>query len=118
MTILATGIPVARMELLDDVQMAASIAYSKLEGLQPVPTLFFEFDGTPAGVARSRRRWRRRSPQENGASRLSCWATDAPSAQEAVAGAARRLLGGARLATRRAGRHHGRDRPGEPAGGG
>ena len=49
--ILQTGIPVARMELLDDVQMAACIAYSKLEGLAALPTLFFEFHGTPAAVA-------------------------------------------------------------------
>ena len=51
MTVLAAGIPVARMELLDEVQLAASIAYSKLEDMQPLPTLFFEFDGTPAAVA-------------------------------------------------------------------
>lgn len=48
--IMQAGIPVARMELLDDVQMGACIAYSKLEGYQAVPTLFFEFHGTPAGV--------------------------------------------------------------------
>jgi D-lactate dehydrogenase (cytochrome) len=49
--ILQCGIPVARMELLDDVQMAACIAYSKLEGLASLPTLFFEFHGTAASVA-------------------------------------------------------------------
>jgi D-lactate dehydrogenase (cytochrome) len=49
--ILQLGIPVARMELLDDVQMAACIAYSKLEGLSKLPTLFFEFHGTAAAVA-------------------------------------------------------------------
>ena len=49
--ILQSGIPVARMELLDDVQTAACIAHSKLEGLRPLPSLFFEFHGTPAGVA-------------------------------------------------------------------
>lgn len=48
--IMQIGIPVARMELLDEVQMAACIAYSKLEGLAELPTLFFEFHGTPAGV--------------------------------------------------------------------
>ena len=45
------GIPVARIELADADQMRASIAYSKLEGMAPVPTLFLEFHGTPAGVA-------------------------------------------------------------------
>jgi D-lactate dehydrogenase (cytochrome) len=49
--ILQTGIPVARMELLDEVQMGACIAYSKLAGLQSLPTLFFEFHGSTAGVA-------------------------------------------------------------------
>jgi D-lactate dehydrogenase (cytochrome) len=49
--ILQTGIPVARMELLDEVQMAACIAYSKLPGLEPLPSIFFEFHGTPSAVA-------------------------------------------------------------------
>src|SRR5580692_3748961 len=49
--IMQSGIPVARMELLDEVQMAACIAYSKLEGLEPLPSLFFEFHGTPTAVA-------------------------------------------------------------------
>ena len=50
MTVLASGIPVARIELLDDVQMAACIAFSKMDGLTAAPTLFFEFDGTAASV--------------------------------------------------------------------
>jgi D-lactate dehydrogenase (cytochrome) len=50
-TTLQSAIPVARMELLDEVQMEACIAYSKLAGYQPLPTLFLEFHGTPAAVA-------------------------------------------------------------------
>jgi D-lactate dehydrogenase (cytochrome) len=44
------GIPVARIELLDELQMQACIAYSKLEGYEAKPTLFFEFHGTAAAV--------------------------------------------------------------------
>ncbi len=45
------GVPVARIELLDDVQIQACIDYSKLEGFDIKPTLFFEFHGTAASVA-------------------------------------------------------------------
>jgi D-lactate dehydrogenase (cytochrome) len=45
-----SGIPVARIELLDDVQVKACNAYSKL-GLPETPMLFLEFHGTQAGVA-------------------------------------------------------------------
>jgi D-lactate dehydrogenase (cytochrome) len=47
---LQIGVPVARMELLDAVQMDACIRYSNLPGLQPLPTLFLEFHGGPASV--------------------------------------------------------------------
>jgi D-lactate dehydrogenase (cytochrome) len=44
------GIQVARIELLDALQMDACIRYSKLEGFAAQPTLLFEFHGTDAGV--------------------------------------------------------------------
>ena len=53
-TVIATlqiGIPVARIELLNDVQMDACIRYSKLDEFEARPTLFIEFHGSPAAVA-------------------------------------------------------------------
>ncbi len=74
-TILQTGIPVARMELLDDVQVAACIAYSKLEGLQPLPSLFFEFHGTESSVAEQARQAEEIAVGFDGSG--FSWATDA-----------------------------------------
>ena len=45
------GIPMARIELLDDMQMRACIRHSRLEGYAESPTLFLEFHGSPAAVA-------------------------------------------------------------------
>ena len=44
------GIPVARIEILDALQMDACIRYSNLEGYAAKPTLLFEFHGTDASV--------------------------------------------------------------------
>jgi len=48
--IMQMGIAVARIELLDEVQMRACIAYSKLDGFRELPTLFIEFHGSTAAV--------------------------------------------------------------------
>ena len=45
-----SGVPIARIELVDQVQMQALNKFSDL-GLAEQPTLFFEFHGTSAGVA-------------------------------------------------------------------
>jgi D-lactate dehydrogenase (cytochrome) len=52
--ILQVGLPVARIEFLDELQMQACIGYSKLDDLEPKPTLFFELHGGPAAVADQR----------------------------------------------------------------
>lgn len=48
-TALQMGLPLARIELLDDVQVRACNAYSKLS-LPEAPTLFVEFHGSAAGA--------------------------------------------------------------------
>jgi D-lactate dehydrogenase (cytochrome) len=57
-TILAiqSGIPVARIELLDEMQVKASNAYSKLT-LPETPMLFVEFHGSEASVAEQSERF-------------------------------------------------------------
>ena len=55
-----SGLPVARIELLDALQVKACNAYSKL-GLPETPMLFVEFHGTHAGVAEQAERLDRKS---------------------------------------------------------
>jgi len=51
-----SGVPVARIELLDTLQVKACNAYSKLS-LPETPMLFLEFHGTPRGVAEDSERF-------------------------------------------------------------
>ena len=53
-TTIQTGIPVARIELLDALQVHACNLHSKLS-LPETPTLFLEFHGTKTGVAEQSR---------------------------------------------------------------
>lgn len=49
--VIQLGVPVARIEFLDALQMRGCIGYSKLEGFAEKPTLFLEFHGSPTSVA-------------------------------------------------------------------
>jgi D-lactate dehydrogenase (cytochrome) len=51
-----SGIPIARVELMDELQVKATNLYSKLS-LPEVPMLFVEFHGSPAGVAEQSERF-------------------------------------------------------------
>lgn len=49
MAVIQYGLPVARIELLDEVMVKATNAYSKMD-IPATPMLFIEFHGTEAGV--------------------------------------------------------------------
>ena len=94
------GIPVARIELVNALQMRAMTNYSKLDYPES-PCLFVEFHGSDAGVAEQAatfgeiaEEYRRRAVPVDQRRR---------GADEAVEGAARRLLGVADAAARRQG---------------
>ena len=96
--VLQAGIPIARIELLDEVQMRACIAFSKLEGYADAP------DPVP-GIPRHRGRRRRASGAGAGDHRRVRrerlpMGDRRRRAQPAVEGAARRLLGRASRSSR------------------
>ena len=55
-TAIQTGIPIARVELVDEIQVKVCNTYSKL-GLPEEPTLFLEFHGTQASVTEQSERF-------------------------------------------------------------
>jgi D-lactate dehydrogenase (cytochrome) len=66
-TIMQLGVPVARMELLDEVQVDAVNRYSRLD-YPPKPTVLFEFHGTSAMAAAEHAQMAEEIAAENGGS--------------------------------------------------
>ena len=107
--ILQVGIPVARMELLDEVQIEACIGYSKLQGLEALPSLFFEFHGTTAAVAEQAQHAEEVAVGYGG--RGFRWATDTAERNKLW-----QALGVPGTEARPPGHRHGRDRADFPPG--
>ena len=78
------GIPVARIELLDALQVKACNAYSKL-GLPETPMLFVEFHGSEDSVAEQSRRFDEIADEYGGGP--FAWTTNPEERTQAVAGA-------------------------------
>ena len=102
------GIPVARMEVIDEAQLAIVNRFSKTS-YPEAPTLFFEFHGTSQGVVDDQARMVDEIAREQGALGFQ-WATTPEDRARSVAGAARCLLRDARVAPGREGHDHGRVR--------
>jgi len=60
------GLRVARIELIDEVQMRACIGYSKLQQFAEKPTLFLEFHGSPNSVKEDAANWEELAHSFNG----------------------------------------------------
>ena len=99
-TILAiqTGIPVARIELLNAEQVRACNSYSKLS-LPETPLLLLEFHGSENEVAEQSKNFSEIARECGGGD--FTWTTQAGGSHQALAGAARRLLVGEGAASRR-----------------
>ena len=72
--IIQYGVPIARIEMLNKEQMEISINYSKLNDIEAVPTLFFEFHGTEASNKENIKIVEEISQENNGSSFK--WAKD------------------------------------------
>ena len=77
--VLAHAIPIARMEIADDVQIDAVNQHFGLE-LEVAPTLFLEFHGTPAETEGAGRGDRARSPRP-----MACTASPGPPTRPSAA---------------------------------
>ncbi|MEY9162993.1 FAD/FMN-containing dehydrogenase [Sinorhizobium fredii] len=85
-----SGIPVARIELLDALQMRACNAYSGLNYAE-TPTLFVEFHGSAESVELQSRQFAEIASEFGSTGFV--WTTNPGSARAALEGAAQRLLG-------------------------